>query len=144
MITTIGSAFNSGADDNTNNGITSGDTGGFNYPLVGWDLQNAGAQGSTSWFGQSNATTGVGFSQFTGFEGTIGTSSFGDSLDLYQIAPSINGANTAVLEGVFNVNSSGVITYTQAIPVPEPSALAALAGGAALLGLIRRRRAVVA
>jgi hypothetical protein len=48
------------------------------------------------------------------------------------------------LEGVFNVNSSGVITYTQAIPVPEPSALAALAGGAALLGLIRRRRAVVA
>ena len=141
-VNTIGTNFTNGTVDNANNTSTVG--GGGSYPVVGWDLQNAGAQGSVSWFGQADATTGKGFSQFVGFEGTVSSTSNGDSLDFYKIPQSASGANTAVLEGVFNVASTGVITYTQAIPVPEPSALAALAGGAALLGMIRRRRAVVA
>jgi hypothetical protein len=103
---------------------------------------NVEAQSTPTSWATYNNNAGQSFGSFGGKEGNINIPSGnqGTVLDLYQ-----NTANsTGVYEGKFTINSTGLITYTSATAVPEPSALAALAGGAGLLGLIRRRRAVAA
>jgi hypothetical protein len=70
-------------------------------------------------------------------EGVV-SSSANVSFALYKYAA---GASP-VEEGFFTLTPSGGLTYLNEIP--EPSTLSALAGGVAVLGLIRRRRAVAA
>lgn len=70
-------------------------------------------------------------------EGNFGGAT-GNALDLFRM-PVGSGAGTYL--GNFTTDSSGNITFTSATAVPEPSALTALAGGVALLGLMRRRSA---
>lgn len=93
--------------------------------------------------------SGSAFGQWglSAFEPTISaTTSAGHALDLFRINPddtATNGTLAPTYVGRFLVDTStGNITFTAA--VPEPSTLTALAGGAALLGLVRRRRAVTA
>jgi len=99
--------------------------------------------GDTNSWAAVVAAGGGSFNQFSGFEGVTPA-----ALNLYQIFPTSksNGLGTpgTTYEGQFTIASNGAITYTPVGAVPEPSALTALAGGAGLLGLIRRRRAVVA
>jgi len=83
---------------------------------------------------------GAGASFVAGNQGQLFVPTSGTVLDLYQNSTGSAG----VYEGKFTINSSGLITYSTATIAPEPSALAALVGGAGLLGLMRRRRAVVA
>lgn len=88
------------------------------------------------------------FGNFLVFESAInGSTTAGHALDLFMLKPddSTPGTLAPTYEGRFVIDNSGTITYFSAgSAVPEPSTLAALAGGAGLLGLIRRRRAVVA
>lgn len=87
------------------------------------------------------------FGNYSAFESTInGTTTAGHALDLFKIAPddATPGTQAPVYEGRFVISNDGTITYTSAGAVPEPSTLVALAGGAGLLGLVRRRRTAVA
>jgi hypothetical protein len=56
----------------------------------------------------------------------------------YSAAHNANPKPAAQLLGEFTVDGSGDVTFT---PVPEPSSIAILGGGIAMLGLVRRRRA---
>lgn len=78
------------------------------------------------------------YSFFNGFptEGVV-PSTGSVTLNLYKYAAGV----APVQQGFFTLSSAGALTYTA---VPEPSTLTALIGGTAFLGLIRRRRAVVA
>ena len=133
LFNTVG---NNAASGNGTVGSAVGNTGTTNLTLNGFAFQ-AGAT-ATSWNGQENK--GNGFGQFAGFDSAIGVGSTGNSIDLYKIAPTVGAA--PVLMGTFNVDSTGTITFNS--PVPEPSALTALAGGIGLLGFLRRRRSVIA
>ncbi|HSI16017.1 MAG TPA: PEP-CTERM sorting domain-containing protein [Chthoniobacter sp.] len=76
------------------------------------------------------------------FESTLnGTTK---AIDLFRETPDnvTPGTLTGTYVGRFVIDSTGELTFTKA--VPEPSTLTALAGGAALLGLVRRRRPVSA
>jgi hypothetical protein len=105
---------------------------------------------SSSWVANgvlNSGSPGVAFGQWTtgnAFESAINASTTaGHALDLFQALPNDAGTGGApTYEGRFVIATDGSITFTSA--VPEPSTLAALAGGVSLLGLIRRRRAVVA
>lgn len=139
LFNTVGNNFTNGTV--VSGDTTVGDTGGFGFPLVGVQMQNAGGAGSASWNGQDTKTAGSAFSVFIGFDGTPGSGSLGNSLDFFQI-PATSGA-APTYEGTFSVNSSGTISFTTGA-VPEPSTLTALAGGIGLLGFFRRRRPVTA
>jgi hypothetical protein len=94
-----------------------------------------------------NFSQGSAFGTYAAFEANIsGTTTAGHALDLFQIAPddATPGTQNPVYQGRFVISNSGQITYTSAGAVPEPSTLVTLAGGAALMGLVRRRRAVAA
>ncbi len=136
----------------TQDGIASSiDTaGGYYASLSAAPNTTVGAFQSTSnpssW---AASMAGSAFGQWSpsAFEPTINASTnAGHALDLFQINPddtATNGTLAPTYLGRFVVDtSSGNITFTAA--VPEPSTLTALAGGAALLGLVRRRRAVAA
>jgi len=87
------------------------------------------------------------FGEYAAFESAInGSTTAGHALDLFTIAPddATPGTQNPVYQGRFVISNTGTITYTSAGAVPEPSTLVALAGGAALMGLIRRRRVAVA
>jgi hypothetical protein len=88
------------------------------------------------WFGPFSSSA---------FESTMninGTSITTKAIDLFRETPdnATPGTLTGTYVGTFSIDSTGDITFTKA--VPEPSTLTALAGGAALLGLVRRRRPV--
>ena len=97
---------------------------------------------SSSWAAFSPSPS---FGNYLVFESAInGSTTAGHALDLFKIAPDDANPGTLapVYEGRFVIDSSANITFTSA--VPEPSTLAALAGGVALLGLFRRRRTATA
>ncbi|MDR3401061.1 MAG: PEP-CTERM sorting domain-containing protein [Chthoniobacter sp.] len=131
---TVGTLFQQGT---AATGSPVGDDGSFGYTGLQVQLQNSG--NASSWASQVNFSTGVGFQHFVGFEGGVGAGSLGDGIDYYKINPS---PSTPSLQGTFSVDSTGTITFST--PVPEPSTLAALIGGAGFLGLIRRRRTALA
>jgi hypothetical protein len=56
----------------------------------------------------------------------------------YSVPSSANPKPAASLIGDITIGSAGNVVFT---PVPEPSSLAILGGGIAMLGLVRRRRA---
>lgn len=83
----------------------------------------------------------VAFNLFdSSFEGNFGSGVSGTALDLFRM-PTGSGDGTKV--GQFTMSSSGVVTFTSA-NVPEPTSLAMLGLGTCFVGLVRRRRSVVA
>jgi hypothetical protein len=77
---------------------------------------------------------------FGSTEGTL-SQSVSTSIELYAY---MSGSSTPVDEGQFVMGAGGDSLVFNPNVVPEPSTLAALVGGCGLLGLIRRRRAMVA
>jgi hypothetical protein len=105
--------------------------------------QNSGD--ANSWYSYVHAADGSGTS-FNGsynsaLEGSFGGGTGGSALDLFRMTTSTTAGLPGTYLGRFTTDTSGNITFTPTAVVPEPSALTALAGGAALLGLMRRRSA---
>ena len=71
-----------------------------------------------------------------GIEGNFGAGTAGTVLDLYSLTP---GAGASSFIGNFSINDSAQVTYTPT-GVPEPTSIAILGAGAAMLGMVRRRR----
>jgi hypothetical protein len=112
-----------------------------NAPMVGGDdgSTTADVTSSANYAGAvrpNNLANDYNFFNSHPTEGVV-SSSAGVSLAMYKYV----AGSAPVEQGVFTLTPSGGLTYNG---VPEPSTLSALAGGVALLGLIRRRRAVVA
>ena len=87
----------------------------------------------------ANTTGATAFAYFggaAGIEGNFGTGTGGVILDFYTVAP---GSGAAAYEGTFSIDNNANVTFTAA--VPEPSSIAALLAGFAVLGGIRRRKA---
>ncbi|MEP6669133.1 MAG: PEP-CTERM sorting domain-containing protein [Chthoniobacter sp.] len=107
-------------------------------------IQSTGEAGS--WFSAVHAADGGGVSFNSSYdsslEGSFAGGPNGTALDLFRLPVSASGAAGTYL-GNFTTDSTGNITFNVA-SVPEPSTLTALAGGAALLGLVRRRRSAIA
>jgi hypothetical protein len=100
-------------------------------------IQSTGS--SSSWASYLPPTATASFTSLPDIQANFGSGVAGAGLDLYFAAPSsLTPKPSAVLVGEFTFDSAGDITFT---PVPEPSSLAILGAGAAVLGLIRRRRA---
>ena len=88
--------------------------------------------------GGLNTTGATAFSRFggaTGIEGNFGSGTAGAVLDLYEAG---NGSGNAAFEGTFSIANNGTVTFTSA--VPEPSSVAVLCAGTAVLGCLRRRK----
>ena len=76
------------------------------------------------------------FNGTTGIEGNFGSGTAGTVLDLYSLTP---GSGASSFIGNFSINDSAQVTYTPT-GVPEPTSIAILGAGAAMLGMVRRRR----
>jgi len=120
-----------------------GNDGGSAVGTNGAWESTAGSPNSTSNWAYSMTNGGAPFGGYfsNGFEGDINNdgANGGTILDFWKLLPS---GGTETYEGSFTISSTGLITYQTAGTVPEPSTWTALAGGAGLLGLLRRRRAV--
>jgi hypothetical protein len=156
--------YASTATDNLPTSITAGtntNQGGFKTSKI--DAMEADYQNNGTAFNGSNGTTqltsdansfaakgfnaSVPFGFATGFSGDINNDGAGaeTTLDFFKVIPTGQPgfpSGAVIDEGTFTIASNGVVTYQSA--VPEPSTFACLGGGLGLLGLVRRRRAVLA
>ena len=140
-------------DSTTNRAATSGQIIGINTKFdSGTDT---GVSSAEAIYLASNTIGGYTEQQasFFGLPGGTETSNASGidntGLDLYWILNSNSGAldnglavtsdvGTGVYQGSFQINSSGVVSFNAAAPIPEPSR--ALLGGLGLVALIFRRR----
>jgi hypothetical protein len=100
-----------------------------------------GTGDANSWYSYVSQSTSFGGSYNSALEGSSLTGLGNSALDLFRMQSSSTANLPGTYLGKFTTDSSGNITFNTAA-VPEPSALTALAGGVALLGLMRRRSAV--
>jgi hypothetical protein len=91
-------------------------------------------------FGSSTIQTNNGGTSFGSFNGALGTfqnGTSGTALDLFRIVNTSDPSTGTTIEGTFTISNSGVVTFTA---VPEPSTLASIALGGAVLFLAARNR----
>ena len=98
-----------------------------------------------SWMdGGANSSVGTAFSYFQGNIGgafdNAGTTSGDTPLDLYQLIPGTSTTRQSNYEDTFTIDSSGDITITNEVAVPEPGTFGMFFAGVGALFVIQRIR----
>jgi hypothetical protein len=127
----------------TNGAYVQAQIGGFELsvlnPLGGATYNGPSAPAANGW------ATGGYEGNVNGTTGTTDNASLGTALNFYSVittnsAGSRTGASVSPFAGTWDLTSAGLLTYSEASPVPLPTPLLLMLSGLGLLGLVGRRK----